>query len=480
MVASEQHRPPPPAAISYTESQREVMLRLMHLEEQLTLFDRQIAGTYFWEYARLPVYFRIVNALNVLAVDANRMPWTVRDLAYVASSAAWGAVCRNPLLARRRPLLVVGYPRRRLAEDGTWQDIQFDPWLSQLDVPFLYLRMLHRRRHYRPIPTANACHHDVLDLLGALTQCWKPLRFSSADKLCLQEISSEIECHFGVRLDLAPVVRSLLARRRGLLPWYRALLKRLRPKLVIVTSPNCPQMALIEACKTEGIHTAEIQHGLFGPCDPSYTFPNDAGRVRYLADDFLIYGQYWQEILGALPRTTNLQIVGYPWFDVERRRREQGARRDKIIFLSQGTIGRELSRFAVELSQNPRYHGRIVYRLHPDELHWRRHYPWLVGSAIEVDDGTKESLYTVLNRAEIQVGVYSTAILEGLALGVRTALVDLPGIDMMEYLIDRGWVSVVRHPRELGDSPPIARNVGQHIFQPNGIEALKEYVGRRI
>jgi hypothetical protein len=47
------------------------------------------------------------------------------------------------------------------------------------------------------------------------------------------------------------------------------------------------------------------------------------------------------------------------------------------------------------------------------------------------------------------VGVFSTAIYEGIALGCRTCVVDLPGVEYMTRLVDAGYARKVSGADEL-------------------------------
>ncbi len=52
-------------------------------------------------------------------------------------------------------------------------------------------------------------------------------------------------------------------------------------------------------------------------------------------------------------------------------------KKKQIIFISQGITGKELSKKAVELSDNNNGY-KIIYKLHPGEFaEWDKEYPWL-------------------------------------------------------------------------------------------------------
>jgi len=73
----------------------------------------------------------------------------------------------------------------------------------------------------------------------------------------------------------------------------------------------------------------------------------------------------------------------------------------------------------------------------------------LAVSNINVLSGDSCSLYELLGESAIQIGVYSTALYEGLALGCRTYLVELSGYRYMEPLVEKGLCELVKDPSEI-------------------------------
>ena len=111
---------------------------------------------------------------------------------------------------------------------------------------------------------------------------------------------------------------------------------------------------------------------------------------------------------------------------------------NQVLFISQGTIGRDLSRLAVDLRQklSPKY--KVVYKLHPGEYRqWESRYPWLISGGLKVVDDDSISLYELLAESKALVGVNSTVIYEGLGLGLKIVLANLPGVESMYELRQR-------------------------------------------
>jgi hypothetical protein len=75
-------------------------------------------------------------------------------------------------------------------------------------------------------------------------------------------------------------------------------------------------------------------------------------------------------------------------------------------------------------------------------MRWRQDYPWLEGSAIHIVQDDGQPLYQLFAESKVQVGVYSTAIYEGIGFGLQTILIRLPGIEYMDELIKSGIVKV--------------------------------------
>jgi CDP-glycerol glycerophosphotransferase (TagB/SpsB family) len=106
---------------------------------------------------------------------------------------------------------------------------------------------------------------------------------------------------------------------------------------------------------------------------------------------------------------------------------------------------------AVEISEklsSEQYH--IIFKLHPGEYSiWETRYPWLKNDKIEVIASRERNLYEYLAISDVQVGVYSTAIYEGLGFGLQTFIYDAPHANTMQYLLDEGYAELVKSSDEL-------------------------------
>jgi len=237
----------------------------------------------------------------------------------------------------------------------------------------------------------------------------------------------------------------------------------------------------IEACKELSIPTVELQHGVISARHLGYAYGHEKARKRLFPDWLFLFGEFWREAAAFPIPPERVRAVG--WAYLERRRLEQPRieRKQQVLFLSQKTIGHALSRIAVELAGTPGVEHEVVYKLHPGErLSWRKDYPWLGEAKVRVVDGDEPHLYELLAESSAQVGVYSTALYEGLVFGLDTFVARLPGSDVMTRLVEHSgqtrWVDGVRSLAEALRDPPGFRDETGDYFRPDAVDHFKEAV----
>jgi hypothetical protein len=150
-------------------------------------------------------------------------------------------------------------------------------------------------------------------------------------------------------------------------------------------------------------------------------------------------------------------------------------------------VGRELNRMAVALHASADAAAlHIVYRLHPSEsAGWQERYPELAASGLEVEPAASRSLYASQADADVQVGVYSTSLLEGLAFGLPTFTVDLPGSEQLDAFVARGLVQRVAGVAALAAAlervhGPLTREQVAAIWSPDPVGAFRGFVERAL
>jgi hypothetical protein len=452
----------------------------LDLETRLGLFDHVSGGVRIWEYVRLYVFLAVEQALgggDAAPVEITS-PWR-RRLGQIGTSLA-GLLRHNPYATDARPLCFFGFSRRLRDEEGVWWDPSIDPLLDSLDCPYYYIERTPRFAHPGPTRTRDVKHHDLLSLLAfgyrALT-AWRDL--SPDDRRLFATIESALFDQFGVRVDLARIARPILQTRQALVPLYRRLFERVKPRAVFFASINYPERTALEVARSLGIATVEVQHGVMGVRDLSYVFPRGVTPWHF-PDHFLVWGSAWTEQVELPLPPERITAVGWPYLEGRRRAHAKTSRGNEVLVLSQPTVGAELARFAIDLARRPEFRGRVIYRLHPNEEGRADPYPGLRESGAILSGSRDGSIHALLARCGMQVGVYSAALVEGLAFGAPTYLVDLPGVENLRLLVDRGLATLVRSADEMPSAPARPEIDTSALFEPDGLARFRDAVARIV
>lgn len=224
----------------------------------------------------------------------------------------------------------------------------------------------------------------------------------------------------------------MLARKTAALPsqyrTYRALLGRIRPRLLIVGA-GCygPAASLIAAARDAGITTAEYQHGAVSAGHDAYNFApaivaSQAYR-RTLPDHFLGYGTWWNDQINA---PVGKVVIGNPHREARLRQfTDAPDSKQDILILSDGIEFPLYLDLARQIEPGAASRGlRVVLRPHPLE---RTRVASEFGKGtdrIAIDQNA--DLYASLRCAHAVISEVSTGVFEAVGLAERILIWDTP------------------------------------------------------
>ena len=70
----------------------------------------------------------------------------------------------------------------------------------------------------------------------------------------------------------------------------------------------------------------------------------------------------------------------------------------------------------------------------------------------KVIDNSKTPLYKLFAQSKYQVGAFSTAIYEGLMFNCKTFIVDVPGVEYLDDLVEKNYVFKISDIDDLSDN----------------------------
>lgn len=434
-----------------------------------------------WESSRFEVGNCIAKQLGLYGT-AHTPPMNFRKLSFFKLSVFSLKVLFNSIFhgwlfaPRNREYLVFCHTRRIKSAEGVYEEIYTDEIVKELGRDkCTIIERPENWAHRDPVP--NPRKFDDLTLL--LTYLLKPL-VNKKDHTFLHELIKDldkfIENEFSVTIDTSKLFNRAADILTRYQIGYRFMLKYLKPKKVLmVVSYGLESLTL--AAKNLGIPTFEIQHGIITDYHLGYSVPENDSKISF-PDKLLVFGQFWKDSVNFSIPKEKIEILGFPHLQKTINLFSKIEKLDRVVILSQGTIGKNLSRFAVEFSDLYGKNIEVVYKLHPGEWgRWDAEYPWLKNAQeqgkINVVTGSSPSLYELFSSSKWQVGVYSTAIFEGLVFGCQTYLVNYPGIEYMDHLIKSGMAQVISTPQEINTSMKSQEIDGEYFFSPDWQSNLK-------
>jgi hypothetical protein len=435
--------------------------RFLDAEVSLGLWERTFDGSRYWHTMRHAWWGHVARQVGGLSSAQgswrDRSWWNlVRNRTAAPQADHARARLRN---AGRADVLVSPHHRHEHFSEGwacphTWpllRDAGFSTWIvEQAD----------RGLRYRPPAQTNVTTIERSKFLAyaryhATHRAWgaggTPQRATAEAEAWLPAMSAALGVS-GLAMLTARLIRRAGRDIAAYESVYEELIDRVRPKVVLNTVHYADRnLPLTRVARRHGIPVVEVQHGVMSATHLAYNLP-PLPPPEAFPDYLLTFGRWWRDQAPGLPLSAERCIpIGSAWLESARARLTGVSRSAEptLVVISQPSVGEPLTRFAVEaatqLAGSP---WHIVVKLHPGERDgWRGRYPWLAASSVPVI--TDGSVHEALASAHAQLGVYSTALFEGLAFDLPTFVVPWPGSEVFDDLVRDGMAAHVATPAEL-------------------------------
>ena len=464
---------------------KEICQSIWNLEEKYELNHKEIQGCYPWQLIRMYLYYEITRKTNVFE-SAQQSSLSLFDKINTFLPFLKDSIFSNPLSGKENPdVLIFDHPRKVIFQ-GEYQDIYsyfLKDTLNEFGKSFETIESPYLNQHFRNSDNIKENHVKFNDriLLGSFihkTMNRGKLAFKEEEKQLIDTVKGELETIFEIEIDLFRIIEDHILNFQYEYGKYIELLEKRKPKSVflVVAYEN---KALVAACKKRNIEIIELQHGTISPYHLGYSYPektmksnNEIKEIEYFPDKILSFGDYWKNACPFPIDNNNIISMGFPYFEensktymeiAENKIKENNGEDDfkknkQILFISQGVIGKYLSKLAYETAENINNKDndyQIIYKLHPGEYGtWRENYEYLIKATNEFDDfevidESQPPLYELFAKSHYQIGAFSTAIYEGLAFNCKTFIIDVPGVEYLDDLIDKNIVKKVKNSEEV-------------------------------
>jgi hypothetical protein len=436
------------------QSLKEICEKIWEMESKYNLLNTQISKIFFWKLIRFPLFSEITKSILGFESDPShtetnfltKIPSLTKK---VYNTYFYGASKRKA----QRDILILGTDRKKYI-NGKYVDIYIEKLTKILDdmkANYEVIDSPNLGKHYSK-PSKHLSYSEHYSIGYIIKKMFSNESFSESDKGFVEFLEQQIRVNFGLSINLSSKISEKIKVFKLLKYHYYSLLKKRNVKLAYIIC-SYGREAFISACKDAGVRCIELQHGVITKYHLGYSFPNNE-NVPYFPDELYLFGEFWKDSVPFPLKDDKLTVIGYPYMEKKLEKfRSRRKIKNQVIFISQWNIGSKLSKIAYDFAKkNSEY--TVIYKLHPKEYYkWKERSPLLI-EALNlnnfrlVDDATYD-LYEYLANSEYLVGANSTAIYEGLVLKCKTILINLPGIEYMQYLIKHNYAKLAYNTKDI-------------------------------
>ena len=464
-------------------------------ENRYNLFDLTIDDFSVWPYIRFEMYFKIGEFFGVTNGVGSTPKTKITDSVIMF----WNTFVNNPVRSIKQHDILIIPHQRRIKEGGKYRCIYTDELAARLDYPCVTAEFLFGRMHYKPAKTENMVYLDCVDVWPAIK--YKVHRNKDTRVLNIAEaIVRDVDVFFGIDIDRI-FVEELICKRyywhRFKKPIIKKFIKRVKPKIIIeLVGYETNKMIINEVAHEMSIPCVELQHGVIGRGHIAYNYSGNH-ELEQLPSYLFVYSNYWKDTCSFPIPKNHIIPVGYPYMEeqIKKYPKKNEDNIVRIIVFSSTDHTEFIKNFteeAIRLLDESGINYRIIYKLHPLEYN----YDPAIWSKIKTStnvvfiDQPKKSLYELCAEADIQIGVKTTAVFEGLSYGLKTFILHsgAPDIDFyMGDLVKQGYAIYGRSAEDFIDfvkdylkSSDNFNETNNNFFELNSLDNMKKEIERII
>lgn len=420
----------------------------LSLEERLNLFNLKIIDVYIWDYVRMSIYLKILFKKNNYSIsDTSLKSSKVKSVLKLAKLLFRMLKKRHRIPVLDKEIVSIGHPRKVKEENlyidkynfDIFNEIQKDYSIVSLDHPF-------KLSHFKPRKESNIYYLDYLELIAIVSPFTTKLTLKTKEKKEINKIRLELLKAFDIDLNIEIIIIKAIKRYKKLNKKINEYFKGGNIKLLMcLDGYNFTNKIFLEVANKKNIPTIELQHGTIGEYHIGYKYKEKKKAILSFPKYLFVWGEFWKKNL-ALPLYSNSKVVGFPY--LEKRIKDYNTKRKNILIISQWTIGFELlekiNSIAEKISD-----FNFLFKLHPNEVNTIDEYKNNITTKNITIVDPKADLYDLFNLCQAQIGVYSTALLEGLAFKLETFIIPLEGYQVFNELIALKVMCLVEDENEI-------------------------------
>ncbi|MBW3517565.1 hypothetical protein [Flavobacterium sp. NKUCC04_CG] len=420
-----------------SNSVKELCEFIWHLEEKYQLFDLKINDVYIWEYIRMQFYYNLAVSIGVLTPQTKRKSKLNRIWFFVKSFK--NILTNNFWTLRKYDTIFLSHTRSvKVNED--YIDIYTNFLIDELSTSQTIVDFEgdYQGNHVRK--NKHAVH--ILDWVKQLVYVKyffiaKKQLLNQGEIDLIRSIENDINQQYGGNFSFLSFLENKVKQFNLYYDIYSKIFKKVTPSSIYLTTAYY-YAPITKAAKENNIKVMELQHGIISKYHLGYSFPNITKPLHYFPDELLVWGANWTKMSDFPLAEHNIVVDKFRYLEIKKKQFSDKTKiRNSFLILSQTAISEKV---AQKLLDNIEFfkEKKIIYKLHPGEFEiWQNNKSLIkLKELLDIEIVTNQKdMYYLMAICEYQVGVFSTALYEGLEFNCKTVLLDVDGIEYMEDFI---------------------------------------------
>ena len=407
---------------------------IWYLEKKYDLLDWEIDGVKIWQHLRMNIYCTIAEKTGVLE---NGHPVNLEKKSFMDKMIFSFNIFVNFLFNNLyfKPLkvdIIIFSVLREKLIDNKYDDVYTKFLFDEFKKGKIRCFRVYHYLSMNILKNNKTTYLDFNHLFRNRNSFKNKLILTNENRVKIKDLNIEINNIFGINLDLRLIFKQNIVLFKENYALYKRLFLKKRPKKIFIIC-SYGKGSIIKAAKDLNIEVIELQHGNFSLYHLGYSFPERDKELDYFPDKFYFWGSFWSELINFPLKQENIVNYGFQYLRYTRNQYNHIERKaNQIVVLSQGSISDKLISI-LEKNIDKLKDYKIIYKLHPDES--INEYMSRLSDYNNVEIIKNKDLYQIFAESAYAIGIYSTAVYEGIAFGCKPILVDIPGIEYMEKII---------------------------------------------
>lgn len=459
----------------------EVMATIAYLEKNFPVQDWSVNGIKIWPLLRIYASSDWINRSqfqNSLFTQAPKSSLENLKEVLLTARNLWRASANDKEKAQKIALAEILFLSDGVSfskVNGKWMEKFCDPIRSVFSEHGISSLMLcPYNKAFVPRQSPSAFIQPALDLKRIEGKFRKKLKFfGKVNARDLHALDLYLETlNLPGRVSMSEWIAQLIPLFLSYRNYFSSLIEKVQPKLVFLVSYYSVEgMALISVCRSKGIPTVDIQHGVQGALHRSYgQWESVLESLELLPNVFWCWRQADVESIQKWAQLSNGKHFaiagGHPFLfldqfvkqrvfcsDYEKWVKERSPDALRILFTLSGLETDDKLREILEFLSALDSRNFFWLRCHPINIEQRKKLKVILQECqfkwVNVEDATTEVLPVILRHSDIHITNESSTVIEAEALGIPSVILSDYGAELFQTQLQRGRAFRIKSKEDL-------------------------------